>query len=122
MIQVKFKNLKKSDLIRNTVTERIEPLIEKFPDLTNCNLIITLEMENSPTKSGPDLFKVKFHIASGRYDGITVEKAQASLYVALAEVMDHMLETLNRHGDKLRVKERRQAREMSSLKYFDKEA
>ncbi len=113
MIQIKFKNLDKSEMAREAVFERIEPLIEKFPDLNESKIQITLEMENSPLQAGPDLFKVKLHVARGRYDGITVEKSDASLYVALAEVVDHMLEVLNRFGDRARVKERKRARELT---------
>jgi ribosome-associated translation inhibitor RaiA len=112
MIQIKFKNLDKSEMARQAVQDRIEILIEKFPDLEQSKILITLEMENSPLKAGPDLFKVKLHIARGRYDGITVEKTEPSLYVALAEVADHMLEVLNRFGDRARVKERTRARKL----------
>jgi ribosome-associated translation inhibitor RaiA len=113
MIQIKFKNLEKSEIAREAAHERTTILIEKFPDLEKSKILITLEMENSPLKAGPDLFKVKLHIARGRYDGITVEKTQPSLYVALAEVADHMLEVLNRFGDRARVKERTRARKLT---------
>jgi ribosome-associated translation inhibitor RaiA len=112
MIQIKFKNLEKSEMARDAVRDRIETLIEKFSDLNESKIQITLEMENSPFQAGPDLFKVKLHIARGRYDGITVEKSQANLYIAIAEVVEHMLEILNRFGDRARVKERKRAREM----------
>lgn len=113
MIQVKFKNLEKSEMAREAVHERIEALIEKFPDLNESKIQITLEMENSPSQAGPDLFRVKLHVARGRYDGITVGKSDASLYVALAEVVDHMLEKLNRFGDRQRVQERTKARKIA---------
>lgn len=87
MISVKFKNLQKSDLVLKAVHERVENLIEKFPDLEKSNIQVTLEMENSPTQAGPDLFKVKLHISNARYDGITIEKADPNLYVALADVV-----------------------------------
>jgi ribosome-associated translation inhibitor RaiA len=112
MIHIKFKNLEKSEIARETVQERIETLVEKFPDLSAGKIQITLEMENSPLQAGPDLFKVKLHVARGRYDGVTVEKSDASLYVALAEVVDHMLEKLNRFGDRQRVQERTKARKI----------
>lgn len=112
MIQIKFKKLEKSELAKEAVQERIEALVDKFNDLNKSKIQITLEMENSPTQAGPDLFKVKLHIVRGRYDGITVEKANSNLYAALAEVVDHMLEVLNRFGDRVRVKERKQAREI----------
>lgn len=110
MIQVKFKNLDKSELAREAVHDRIEALTEKFPDLSEAKVQVTLEMENSPIQAGPDLFKVKVHVLRSRYDGVTVEKSDSNLYVALAEVADHMLEKLNRVGDKVRVKERTKAR------------
>lgn len=113
MIHIKFKNLEKSEMAREVVEERIKTLIEKFPDLSASKIQITLEMENSPFQAGPDLFRVKLHVASGRYDGVTIEKANTNLYVALAEVVDHILEKLNRFGDRLRVKERTKARKIA---------
>ena len=109
---IKFKNLEKSEIAREAVRSRMDPLIEKFEDLKGCRILVTLEMENSPLQAGPDHFKVKVHIANGRYRDITVEKEETNLYVALAEVAEHMLEVLNRFGDRNRVKGRKKAREL----------
>lgn len=113
MIQVKFKNLKKSQIAMDAVVDRFEPLLEKFPDLQSSRVQVTLEMENSPTQAGPDLFKVKLCVLRGRYDGITLDKSDSNLYVALADVIEHMLESLNRLGDKTRVKARSNARALA---------
>ena len=113
MIHIKFKNLEKSEMAREAVEERIEALVAKFPDLNASKIQVTLEMENSPSQAGPDLFRVKLHVARGKYDGITVDKANSNLYVALAEVVDHMLEKFNRFGDRMRVKERTKARKIA---------
>lgn len=69
-------------------------------------------MENSPAQAGPDLFRVQLLVSRGRYDGITVEKSDSNLYVALAKVSGHMLEVLNRFGDRARVRARKRAREV----------
>lgn len=121
MIQIKFKKLNKSEMIRKVAQERVEHLVEKFPDLEKSKILITFEMENSPFQAGPDLFKVKLHVARGRYDGITVEKTESSLYIALAEIVDHMLEVLNRFGDRARVKERNRARKITKEFIAEKE-
>ena len=113
MIQIKFKNLDKSDLIQSTVIERMNDLIQKFPDLEKSKIEVTLEMENSPSQAGRDFFAVKVQFIRGRYDRVRVEKSSPNIYVALAEVVDHLLERLNRFGDKTRVKERRSAREFA---------
>jgi ribosome-associated translation inhibitor RaiA len=107
---IKFKNLKKSDLTRLAVKEKVEPLIRKFPDLEEGGIQVTLEMENSPFKPGPELFKVKLFVSRGRYRGIVVKKSDANLFLALADLLNHMLEKLNRFGDRRRVKERKKAR------------
>lgn len=114
MILIKFKNLAKSDIVRTATEDRVAGLTEKFPDLSASQIQVTLEMENSPLQAGPDLFKVKFYVSRGRYKGITVQKSDSNIYVALAEVVDHMLEALNRFGDRARVKERKKARETAS--------
>lgn len=48
MIQIKFKNLEKSEIACEIVHARMESLIEKFSDLEDSKIQITLEMENSP--------------------------------------------------------------------------
>ena len=119
MILIKFKNLESSEIAREAVFERMGAILEKFPDLDKSKIQVTLEMENSPHQAGPDLFKVKVFIATGRYSKVTVEKSAANLYLALAHVVDHMLERLNRFGDKTRVKNQRNARKV--IKKFRKE-
>ncbi|MBK9324359.1 MAG: HPF/RaiA family ribosome-associated protein [Bdellovibrionaceae bacterium] len=112
MIQIKFKNLEKSELAREAAQETIESLVEKFGDLNESKIQITLEMKCSPRQAEPDLFKVRLHVVRGRYDGITVETDNPNLYIALAEVVDHMLEVLNRFGDRAGENERKQDREI----------
>ena len=113
MIQVKFRNFDKSDFADETARIRIETLIAKFPDLAKSKISVTLSMENSPLQAGPDLFKVKLFISQGRYNGLKMERSHLSLYIALAELSDDMLEMLNRHGDRDRIKKIKQARDFS---------
>ncbi len=115
MIQIKFKNLEKSEIARDTVRQRVEALVEKFDDLKESRIIVTLEMENSPVQAGRDVFSVKFHVSNGRFRGIVVTKSDSNLYKALADIVDHMLEKLNRAGDKERVKERAKARQLGQI-------
>lgn len=112
MILIKFKNLEKSEMAKEAVSEKIEALVEKFPDLGKSKIQVTLEMENSLIQAGPDFFKVKLYISNGKYSGINIEKAHSNLYVALADVSDHMLESLNRLGDKMRIKSIKTARKI----------
>jgi ribosome-associated translation inhibitor RaiA len=115
MIKIIFKNLDRSELASEAAIERMEAIVEKFPDLHTSGILITLEMLNSPLHAGPDLFSVKVHVRSGRYRGVRWEKSAPNLYIALAHVVDHMLETLNRFGDRARVKERHRARIWNGL-------
>lgn len=115
MIQVKFKNLERSELALEAVVDRIESIVEKFEDLRRGRIIVTVEMDNSPAKSGPDVFNVKLHIPNGRYRGVTVTKSDSNMYKALADLADHMLEKLNRTGDRERVKERKRARKIATI-------
>lgn len=118
MIQVIFKNLDKSELARESAVERIETVVQRFPDLSMSKISVTLSMENSPLQAGPDLFTVKIHCRGGRYRGITLEKSAPNLYAALAEVVDYMLERLNRFGDRARVKDRSKARQLAKAQAF----
>ena len=111
MIQIVFKNIERSELAREAAMDRIRTLTEKFPELGKSKLLVTLEMENSPCQPGPDLFKVKLHVRGGKYANLTVTKAGTNLYQALAELVEHLLEKLNRAGDRIRVKSRAQLRD-----------
>lgn len=111
MIKVIFKNLDKSELAQEAALVRLESLIEKFPDLDGSQIHVTLEMQNSPHQAGPDLFTVRVHVINGRYRGVRLERSASSLYVALADLSDRMLERLNRVGDRARVQERNRARQ-----------
>lgn len=111
MIRVIFKGLDKSELAKNLVHERISTVVGRFPDLKSHRMDLTLSMENSPTQAGPDVFTVKLFINGKRYKSISIQKSAPSLYIALADVVEHSLERLNRYGDKIRVKRRNAARE-----------
>ena len=110
-MKIVFKNLEKSELAREAVHERFAGFFMKFPDLSAGEFQVTLEMENSPHHAGPDMFNVKVLIQKGRYAGVLVKKSRSNLYEALADVCEHLLESLNRHGDKRRVKKLQQARD-----------
>jgi ribosomal subunit interface protein len=116
MIQIKFKNLEASELAREIVEERLAGAFERFPDLVDAKVVVTLSMQNSSEQAGPDEFTVKFHCREGRYRDLTLEKSASNLYAALADVADHLLERLNRSGDRARVKGREVARALGSLK------
>lgn len=115
MIQIVFKHMQKSDLAKEATLDRIESIVDRFPDLEESRIFVTLSMENSPIKPGPDLFRVKVRVEGGRYRGVTMEKAASNLYVALADVVEHLQEKLNRFGDRSRVRARSRARKAVSL-------
>lgn len=117
MIRIIYRKLDKSELIDKAVHERLESVIARFPDLERSKIAVTLEMLNSPIQPGPELYKVKVHFRSGRYKNMILEKSSWNLYVALADVIEHLLERLNRFGDKDRVKRIKRERSVHSLLY-----
>ena len=114
MQQIIFKNLKQSEPVREVVRQRMQSVIDRFPALKDCRIHITLEMHNSRIRARPDLFIVKAYVSKGRYRGVRLEKSGQNLYAALAEVVEHTLEKLNRFGDRQRVKERNRARKIAA--------
>lgn len=115
MMKIIFKNFKRSELAREAVTLRLQSVIDRFPALKECRIHVTLAMHNSPVQARPDLFTVKVHVCDGRYRGVRLEKSAQNLYAALADVVEHTLEKLNRFGDRSRVKERSRARKFDAL-------
>lgn len=109
-MRIVFRNLEKSELAREAVEERLGDIIEKFPKLAGHKITVTLFMENAPTQPGPDSFGVRLLIQGAFFKSVSLCKTSPSLYRALADVRDHLLETLNRYGDKVRVAERNKQR------------
>ena len=103
MTKIIFKNLEKSELAKQISLERLETVFNKFPDLEPNNITLTLAMDNSPKQSGQDVFRLKFVISKGKYKGIIIEKSSSNLYLALAQLVEHLLEAINRYGDKARI-------------------
>lgn len=118
MIQVLFKNLKPSELIRQAIADRLSDDLVRFPDLTADAISVLVEMENSPTQAGPDLFRVKLRVTKGRYRGVILEKTANSFYIALADLNENLVERLNRFGDKQRAKRRKQAQHFGDTTTF----
>lgn len=110
MIKISFKNLEKSSLARDIALEKMNLLIEKFPELEHHNIQITISMDNSSSQAGPDEFGIKIQIKGKKFGGLIVEKRAKTLYLAIAELNEALLELLNRRTDKLRVKKRSQLR------------
>ncbi len=114
MIQVLFRNLDQSELAKEAVFDRLSSVVSKFPWLADSHVTVTLAMENSPRQAGPDLFSVRVRIHGGKSKGILLRASATSLYVALADVSEGLLERLNRFGDRNRVKSRSRERRLAN--------
>jgi ribosome-associated translation inhibitor RaiA len=102
MIKVVFKNLDKSELARNIVTDRLNPVLEKFPKTKGHRITVTLEMENSPAQAGLDYFKVSTMITGPLYKNIKLEKSSENLYLATAAASDGIQALLGKQTLRLR--------------------
>lgn len=111
MLEIAFKNLQPSQFVRDAIFDRILPHVSKFPDLESARIRVTVEMENSPTQAGPDDFSIKLQILSGKYRGVVISKKRNNFYLALANVVDLLLERLNNRGDKSRIIQLKSARQ-----------
>lgn len=101
MLKIVFKNLEPSQLARDIVKDKIEPVIEKFPFLADHNITLTLEMENSPNQAGPDLFTVSSMVTGKAFKNLKMKKSSQNFYLATAELVDGFNELLGRESDRL---------------------
>lgn len=101
MLKIVFKNLEPSQMARNIVEERIVPVIEKYPSLAGHKVTLTLEMENSPTQAGPDLFTVSSMVTGKTFKNLKIKKSSENFYLATAELVDGFNELLSRESDRL---------------------
>ncbi len=117
MIHFVFKNMDRSDFAKTAILDRLQRMVEKFPELRGQKMQVTLELLNSPIHAGPDRFLIRLNVISGRYRGIRLQKSASNLYQAVADLIDHLLERLNRFGDRHRVKSRAQARRLAQTSW-----
>ena len=110
MLKINFNDVEPSQLAKDIVTDKLQLVIEKFPDLKSHKIQVTLSMENSLTQAGPDQFTVKVVISGNKYGGLILQKQGLNLYLAVDEVWDVISDLLNRKGDKARVKARNSLR------------
>jgi ribosome-associated translation inhibitor RaiA len=107
MLKIVFKNLEPSQLAREIVKDRIEPIVEKFPSLAEHKVTLTLEMENSPKQAGPDLFTVSSMVNGKNFKDLRIKKSSENLYLATADLADGLNELFSRESDRLFKKKRK---------------
>jgi ribosome-associated translation inhibitor RaiA len=100
--------MESSQLAKETVQEKINPIIEKFPSLEGHKITLTLEMENSPKQAGPDLFTVSSMVNGKTYKGLKIKRSSGNFYVATAELADGLNELLSHESDRLFKSQRKQ--------------
>lgn len=110
MVRVVFKNLEKSEFIKDMVSEKINHTLEKFPELENATATVTVGMENSPFQAGPDLFQVRVILLARGLKPIVLEKQAASPYQATSVLTDRLFEVLHRAVERRREKSRSERR------------
>jgi len=110
MIQFIYKDLERSEMAEDVVRKKLEETIQRFPDLVEHKIAVTLSMENSPRHAGVDVFGMKLRISGKKFSSVVLERKASNLYAAVADLNDALLERLNRASDKTRVKQRQKAR------------
>ncbi len=115
MVKVVFKNLKKSELVREVTTERIEKTISKFSELARMAATVIVSREHSNEHSGASLFSAKLMLAGNGHKPLILEKRAESLYQALALVTDRAAEIFQRALSKDRETGRHRKRRWKSF-------
>jgi ribosome-associated translation inhibitor RaiA len=110
VIKVVFKNLQKSDMVRDIAAERLEKMLSKFPDFDGLSSNVIISREHSPENAGINEYSVKLHIEGQGIKPMVLEKRAENFYQALALVSDRALELLHRAHEKDRLHKRQEKR------------
>lgn len=102
MIRVMYKNLDHSDFVDNIVTERIQHVVDKFPEVKGATASVTVSKETSKTHIGPDIFQVKLILTHRGMKPVILQKENGNLYHATAVLADRLFESLHRHVERRR--------------------
>lgn len=109
--KIVFQNLEKSEFIESLVTERLEKVLEKFPEFSNAFGTIVVSMENSHEHGGKNVFGVKLMLNGAHKKSVVMHKQAQSPYEASSVLADRLLDFLSRSNDKERVLKRHRARD-----------
>ena len=102
MVQVNFKNLERSPMVRQIVAEKMEKVLAKFPRFANTTATVSVSTENSRIVGPSHYYSVKLCVRAKGLRPIIIEKRAANFYAAVAEMTDHALEILHRSLEKRR--------------------
>ncbi len=111
MVRIVYKDLAPSELLSDFIQARLSPVIEKFPELETHSIHVTIGAENTIRHPGPDVFSVKVRIQGKRFQSLIIEKKATTVHVATAEICDRLVDLLNRHTDRARVRAIKKERE-----------
>ena len=100
-VRVVFQNLKKSEFVKNFVTERVLAVLEKFPQNSRGKAVVYVSMENSPRQAGPDVFGVKVMLQNTVIKNFILSKKAGSLFQATSDLAEGLLETLHRQSERV---------------------
>jgi len=95
MVKVIFKNLEKSDLIREIAAERVQKALEKYAIVDPLSSTVILSREHSREHSGLDEYSVKLMVGARGHKPVIVEKRATTLTNALATVLDRAMDLLH---------------------------
>jgi ribosome-associated translation inhibitor RaiA len=112
MLKINLKNETKMLGSRELIQDRMNNIVSKFPELNSHKISITVSVYNSPNTAGLDEFGVKTNI-TGKIYNLTLEKRAANIGLALAQLVDGLLERINRYSDKKRTIQRAKKRKRS---------
>jgi hypothetical protein len=102
MMRIIFRNMDRSELAVEIISERMQLVFDKFERLNPLDVTMTLKMDNSPVQAGPDLFCLKFYCNRGSFRGLSIEKRSPNLYIGLADLVDTLCDRLGRNAERQR--------------------
>lgn len=114
-VQVVFQNLKKSEFVKSFVLDRVQSVLEKFPQYQRGKAVVYVSMESSPYQHGRGAFGVKVMLNNSIKKSLVFSKKAGTLFEATAELADGLLENLHRQSDKLVKKQRISQRKWKQL-------
>lgn len=112
MFKVVFKNMNASSLTSENIHQRLMPIIDKYPDIKNHRMSVTIEMENSPQQAGQDFFSISIMMTGKIFKDLRIKKSSENFYIALSS----LVESLNAHLSRRHQKNSRSIRKNLELK------
>jgi ribosome-associated translation inhibitor RaiA len=102
MLNIVYKNFEPTNYTKEIILERIKPIINKFSLDHKHRVRITLEVVNSPSQAGADVYSITTFIHGITYKNFKMKRSSSDFFRAIADLVDGLQFQLGKENNRIK--------------------